>query len=80
MDFQQLKVKTSALDSQAFRPGTAANHVRQADSFIIFYANYGLQFLNPAPSILAYYINHPSIIFTLSKSVRNYVSQGLVSS
>ena len=75
MNFQHFKEKTTALVIQAFRPGTAANHVMQADTFIIFCDNYRLQFIDPAPSTLAYYIMHLSLIFTSSKDMRNYVSR-----
>ena len=74
MEVTQLKVGTAALATQAYRPETATNHVRQADCYIKFSDNYGLEFIDLEPSTLTYFITHLSSLFTSSKSVRNYVS------
>ena len=74
MDFHQLKQETADVAAQAYRPGAAAKHFRQADSYIRFCGNYGLRFINREPTTLTYYITHLYSIFNSSKSTRNYVS------
>ena len=74
MDLAQLKTTTAAFAAQAFRPGTSDNHLHQVHSFIQFCDNHKLEFINPAPSTLCYYVTSLPTKFTSSKSVRNYAS------
>ena len=60
------------LASQAFHPGTAANHVRPRLTSV-FCDNYQLPFMNPRVSTLCYYITYLTTSFSSATSVRNYV-------
>ena len=60
-DLAYLKITTTAQTAQAFGPGTTANHMHRVDSFIRFYDNYKLDFINLSPSTLFYYITHHHI-------------------
>ena len=74
MDVQHLKRATSTLVAQAFRPGTAANHLHQAEAFIQFFDHYRLPFTNPQVSTICYYITHLITTVSSSNSVCNYIS------
>ena len=65
---------TQHFSSGFYLPSWKHLHVRQADSFIRFCDNYGLQFIDPAPYTLTYYIAHLSSVFASPKCLRNNVS------
>ena len=74
MPLHNLQQATATLASKGFRPGTTANHARQAYTFIRFCDKYQLPFISPSVSTMCLYITHLSTVFTSSRSVRNYVS------
>ena len=75
MTLAQLKRVTSILVIHVFRPGTNANHIRQAKCYIDFCNHYQPQFLHSPSATIRYYITHITSHFTSSKSICNYVSR-----
>lgn len=59
---------------QAFRPGTAANHISQFRSYIAFCTQFGLQDIDPSTETICIYVEYLAQRFQSPKSVHNYVS------
>ena len=80
MDLPQLKALTAALEAQAFRPSTMANHVLKPDWVLTLCGNYSLKFINPSPSTLCYFIYMLVSYLFIFKGCQELCFRGLVSS
>ena len=70
----QLQKVAQHLAAHAFRPGTARNHILQAQAFIQFCDHYHLRFINPDVSTMYLFIAHPTRHFSSARNVCNYMS------
>ena len=68
MTLHQLHSANKALAAHTFRPGSSANHLRQAKCFIDFCTHYGFQFLLPATATVCYHVTYITTKF-ISKSI-----------
>ena len=75
LSLAQLQQVTHQLTYRAFRPGTAKDHIQQADVFIHFCDHYRFNFLHPSISTICPFITHLIQRFQSSRSVHNYVSE-----
>ncbi len=69
-----LRGQWADIAKSSFRPGTNANHKRQATLFLQFCQHHKVVALNPPVDIVCCYITWLSTQFKSANSVRNYVS------
>ncbi len=73
VEFIKLRKQARKRRSQAFRPGTNANHITMFSKYIKFCLKYNLQYIDPSVETISVYIEFLAQNFRSHRSVANYI-------